>query len=60
MDDRDLLSEIKELRRSIEAGVIVLTAQMMHTQHPNKGLFDCQANAIHLMQDTLDRFRSEV
>lgn len=53
MDDRDLQFELRELRQTIQAAVIVLISQKIQIEHPHRKLGDCQVNAMEIMQDAL-------
>jgi hypothetical protein len=53
MDDPDLLNEIRELRQTIQAAVIVLISQKVRTEHPHRGLAECEANAVEILQDAI-------
>jgi hypothetical protein len=57
MNERDLINEIQELRRAIEAGFIVLTMQRIQVEHPHRSVGDCQIEATQLVESAMDRIR---
>lgn len=57
MNERDLLNEIQELRRTIEAAFVVLTVQRIQAEHPHRSVSDCQAEATDLIESAKARLR---
>ncbi len=53
MEDQNIFIEMKELRHTIQAAVIVLVSQKIQLEHPHRPITECQSNAMEILQSAL-------